>query len=41
MGRAGLGQAEASSLRRCDVDFDAGRIVTFRHKTKAGFAIPL
>jgi integrase len=41
MGLAGLGQAEASSLRRGDVDFDAGRIITFRHKTKAGFAIPL
>ena len=41
MGRAGLGQAEASSLTRGDVDFDAGRIITFRHKTKAGFAVPL
>jgi integrase len=41
LGLAGLGQAEASSLRRPDVDFEAGRIITFRHKTGTGFAIPL
>jgi integrase len=41
MGLAGLGQAEASSLTVGDVDFDSARIITFRHKTKAGFAIPL
>jgi integrase len=41
LGLCGLGQAEASSLTRADVDFDAGRILTFRHKTKTGFAIPL
>jgi integrase len=41
LGLAGLGQAEAGSLRRCDVDLDAGRIVTFRHKTVTGFAIPI
>ena len=41
LGLAGLGQAEASTLKRGDVDFEAGRIVTFRHKTKTGFAIPL
>ena len=41
LGRAGLGQAEASSLTRGDVDFEAARIVTFRHKTGTGFAIPL
>jgi integrase len=41
LGLAGLGQAEASSLTRSDVDFEAGRIITFRHKTKTGFAIPL
>jgi integrase len=41
MGLAGLGQAEAGSLTRADVDFDAGRIVTFRHKTSTGFAIPI
>jgi integrase len=41
LGLAGLGQAEAASLRRCDIDFDAGRIITFRHKTATGFAIPI
>ena len=41
LGLAGLGQAEASSLRRCDVDLKAGRIITFRHKTTTGFAIPI
>jgi integrase len=41
LGLVGLGQAEASSLRRCDVDLEAGRIITFRHKTTTGFAIPV
>jgi integrase len=41
LGLAGLGQAEASALTRADVDFDAGRIITFRHKTTTGFAVPL
>ncbi len=41
LGLAGLGQAEASSLRRQDIDFDAGRFITFRHKTNTGFAIPI
>jgi integrase len=41
LGLAGLGQTEASSLIRADVDFEAGRIITFRHKTETGFAIPL
>ncbi|HEV3243876.1 MAG TPA: tyrosine-type recombinase/integrase [Chthoniobacterales bacterium] len=41
LGLAGLGQAEASSLRRYDVDLEAGQIITFRHKTKTGFAIPI
>jgi integrase len=41
LGLAGLGQAEASSLMRSDVDLDAGRIVTFRQKTSTGFAIPI
>jgi integrase len=38
---AGLGQAEAGSLTRSDVDFEAQRIITFRHKTTTGFAVPL
>jgi integrase len=41
LGLAGLGQAEASSLARGDIDFEKGCIITFRHKTKTGFAIPL
>jgi len=41
LGLAGLGQAEAGSLTRSDVDLDAGRIITFRHKTSTGFAIPI
>ena len=41
LGLAGLGQAEARSLRRADVDLDAGRIITFRHKTSTGFAVPI
>jgi len=41
LGLAGLGQAEAGSLRRCDVDLEAGRIITFRHKTTIGFAMPV
>jgi integrase len=41
MGLAGLGQAEIGSLTRPDIDFEAGRIITFRHKTSTGFAIPI
>ena len=41
LGLAGLGQAEAGSLTRADVDFEAQRIITFRHKTTTGFAVPL
>jgi integrase len=41
LGLAGLGQAEAGSLTRADVDFEAERIITFRHKTATGFAVPL
>jgi integrase len=41
LGLAGLGQAEASSLKRSDVDFDRDQIITFRHKTRTGFAIPI
>jgi len=41
LGLAGLGQAEARSLTRPDIDFDAGRLITFRHKTSRGFAIPI
>jgi integrase len=41
LGLAGLGQAEAGSLTRADIDLEAGRIITFRHKTRTGFAIPI
>jgi integrase len=41
LGLAGLGQAEAHSLTRADVDLDAGRIITFRHKTSTGFVVPV
>ena len=41
LGLAGLGQAEAHSLRRCDVDFESGRLITFRHKTSTGFVVPI
>jgi integrase len=41
LGLIGLGQAEASALTRTDVDFGGERIITFRHKTSTGFAIPL
>jgi len=41
LGLAGLGQAEAASITRADVDLDAGRIIVYRHKTDVGFAIPV
>lgn len=41
LGLAGLGQAEAGALKRSDVDFDRGQVITFRHKTRTGFAIPI
>jgi integrase len=41
LGLAGLGQAEAASLTRSDIDFDSGYVITFRHKTSTGFAIPI
>src|SRR5437763_10958302 len=41
LGSAGLGQAEAGSLTRSDIDLDRACIITFRHKTTTGFAIPI
>src|SRR6266513_3954225 len=41
LGLAGLGQAEAGSLTPADVDFTSGQIITYRHKTSTGFAIPI
>ena len=33
--------AEASALRKPDIDWEHRTITTFRHKTKSGFQIPL
>jgi integrase len=41
LGLAGLGQAEAASITRADVDLDAGRFIVYRHKTDTGFAVPI
>ena len=41
LGLAGLGQAEAASLTPADIDFASGQIITYRHKTSTGFAIPI
>lgn len=41
LGLAGLGQAEAASITRADVDLAAGRIVILRRKTSTGFVIPI
>src|SRR5438034_4617185 len=41
LGLCGLGQAEAGSLTRADVDLASGQIITYRHKTSTGFAIPI
>jgi integrase len=41
LGLAGLGQAEASSLTRADVDLDAARFICHRRKTETGFVVPI
>jgi integrase len=41
LGLAGLGAAEAASLTPADVDLNAGHIIAYRHKTNAGFAVPI
>jgi integrase len=41
LGLAGLGQAEAASIKRSDVDLDAERIIVYRHKTDQGFVISI
>jgi integrase len=41
LGLAGLGQAEVAAITRADVHLEAGRIITYRHKTRQGFAIPI
>jgi integrase len=41
IGLSGLGRAEAASLTWNDIDFEREQIITFRHKTRTGFAVPL
>ena len=41
IGLAGLGQAEAAAIKRSDVDLASERIIVYRHKTDAGFVIPI
>ena len=41
LGLSGLGLAEASALCWRDIDFRLGHILTFRHKTRTGFSIPI
>jgi integrase len=41
LGLAGLGQAEAASITRADVDLDAGRFICHRRKTDTGFIVPI
>ena len=41
LGLAGLGNAEAAALTWGDIDWQRSTITTFRHKTKAGFSIPI
>jgi integrase len=41
IGLAGLGQAEAASITRADVDLDTGRFICLRRKTDTGFVVPI
>ncbi|HEY5706076.1 MAG TPA: tyrosine-type recombinase/integrase [Terrimicrobiaceae bacterium] len=41
LGLAGLGQAEASALTWADINFERGQLLTFRQKTRTGFAVPI
>jgi integrase len=41
LGLAGLGQAEASALTWADVNLDREQLLTFRQKTRTGFAVPI
>jgi integrase len=41
IGLSGLGRAEAASLTWDDIDFAREQIITFRHKTRTGFAVPI
>jgi len=41
LGISGLGNAEAAGLTWSDVDFARGKIRAYRHKTDAGFMVPI
>ena len=41
LGLAGLGQAEAASITRADVDLESGRFICHRRKTDTGFMLPI
>jgi len=41
IGLSGLGRAETASLTWNDINFEREQIITFRHKTRTGFAIPI
>jgi integrase len=41
LGRAGVGQAEASAVKREHVDLASGRILLFRKKTTSGYTVPI
>jgi integrase len=41
LGLAGLGQAEAASITRADVDLATGRMIVMRHKTSTPFFVPI
>lgn len=41
MGLAGMGQAETSSLKWGDIDWQNEQVATYRHKTKTRFCFPL
>lgn len=41
LGLSGLGRAEAAALTWSDLNFKRGQLITFRHKTATGFAVPI
>ena len=41
IGLSGLGRAEAAALTWSDVNFERDQMITFRHKTATGFAVPI
>jgi integrase len=41
LGLSGLGRAEAAALTWADINFERDQIITYRHKTATGFAVPI